>query len=280
MNMEYIRSGKVKDIYKIDNDKILFLYTDRLSSHDVVLADTIPRKGEVLCKLAKYNFENFGLNDIKHNMIEMKTPNSMIVENLTIIPVEVICRNYVYGSYWKRYKRGEVVLPENTEAIFASKIFKPLVEFTTKFEVRDRPITEEEILSNDWLSKEEIASIKKKTLKINELIMKDCERAGLLLADFKLEYGRRKNGEIILADEVGTPDTCRFWNVETYKIDTTQPSLDKQIVRDYLENEKNWATNAPEAGTKLKEKILPNEIIDKTSKKYIEVYERLTGLTF
>ena len=88
--MKYIKSGKVKDIYEIDNDKILFLYTDRLSSHDVVLADTIPRKGEVLCKLAKYNFENFGLNGIKHNMIEMKTPNSMIVENLTIIPVEVI----------------------------------------------------------------------------------------------------------------------------------------------------------------------------------------------
>ncbi len=273
----FLRSGKVKDIYDAGKGRLIFLYTNRLSSHDVVLADTVPCKGEVLCRLSARCFSICEKMGIETNMIDVPEPNKMIVKKLSIVPVEVIERNYLYGSYWKRFQNCEVQLPNGTDPALAAKLRKPIVEFTTKFEAKDSPITEEQILSNQWLTPEELSEIKRTTLKLNDLMIKDAERAGFILSDFKLEFGRDIKGKIILADEAETPDTCRFWDASTYQLGKVQDSFDKQIVRDYLEKVKGWDKNQPAPGTVLTERILPEEVIRKTSLRYIEAYERLTG---
>lgn len=276
----FLRSGKVKDIYDGGNGKLLFVYTDRLSSHDVMLADKVPHKGQVLCRLSAYCFANCEAKGVKTHMIETLGTNKMLVKKLFLIPIEVIGRNYLYGSYWKRYQRGEVQLPEGTDPILAAKLTEPVVEFTTKFEAKDEPLTEQDIVFRGWLKTRHIAQIKKIALELNELMLKDADRAGFILADFKLEFGIDEEGTIILADEAETPDTCRFWDASTYQPNKVQESFDKQIVRDYLERAKGWDKNQPKPGTKLTKPILPEEIIRKTSQRYIQAYERLTRRKF
>ncbi|NIR87254.1 phosphoribosylaminoimidazolesuccinocarboxamide synthase [Candidatus Bathyarchaeota archaeon] len=280
LEKRFLRSGKVKDIYDAGNGKLLFVYTDRLSSHDVMLADKIPHKGQVLCRLSAYCFANCEDHGVETHMIEVLDSNKMLVKKLFLIPIEVIGRNYLYGSYWKRYQSGEVQLPEGTDPVLAARLTEPVVEFTTKFEAKDKPLTEQEIVSRGWLGTREIVQIKKTTLELNELMLKDAERAGFILADFKLEFGIDEEGKIILADEAETPDSSRFWDASKYQPNKVQESFDKQIVRDYLEKVKGWDKNQPTPGTKLTKPILPEEIIRKTSQRYIQAYERLTRRRF
>jgi len=276
----FLRSGKVKDIYDAGEEKLLFVYTDRLSSHDVMLADKVPHKGEVLCRLSAYCFTNCIVSGIETHLIDTPDPDKMLVKKLFLIPIEVIERNYLYGSYWKRFQRGEVKLPEGTDPVLAARLSEPVVEFTTKLEAKDRPITEKDIASYGWLKPEEIDQIKEITLKLNELMLKDSKKAEIILADFKVEFGKDETDKIILIDEAETPDSCRFWDASKYQPGKIQESFDKQIVRDYLERVEGWDKKQPKAGTKLTKPILPEEIIQKTSQRYIEAYERLTGRKF
>ncbi|MDH5595751.1 MAG: phosphoribosylaminoimidazolesuccinocarboxamide synthase [Candidatus Bathyarchaeota archaeon] len=275
-----MRSGKVKDIYDAGEGKLLFVYTDRLSSHDVMLADKVPHKGEVLCRLSAYCFTNCNVSSIETHLIDVPEPDKMLVKKLFLIPIEVIGRNYLYGSYWKRFQRGEVKLPEGTDPALAAKLSEPVVEFTTKLEAKDRLITEQNIISYGWLKPEEIAQVKEITLKLNEMMLKDSKKAGIILADFKVEFGKDETEKIILIDEAETPDSCRFWDASKYQPGKIQESFDKQIVRDYLERMKGWDKKPPKAGTKLARPILPDKIIQKTSQRYIEAFERLTGRKF
>ncbi len=272
--------GKVKDIYSVGGGRLLFVYTNRLSSHDVVLADEVPHKGEVLCRLSAYCFRNCEDDGIETHMLETPSPNEMLVRKLSIIPVEVICRNYLYGSYWKRYEKGMFQLPLGTEPLLAAKLNEPVIEYTTKFEAQDRPVTREEIVNRGWCTYEELSQMEMVTSRINKSIQRDARRAGFLLSDFKLEFGREKDRRIVLADEAETPDTCRFWEAEKYKPGERQESFDKQVVRDYLENVVGWRNHQPNPGTRLRNKLLPKEVIDDTSRRYIEAYERLTGESF
>lgn len=276
----FLRSGKVKDIYDAGEGKLLFVYTDRLSSHDVMLADKVPHKGEVLCRLSAYCFTNCNVSGIETHLIDVPEPDKMLVKKLFLIPIEVIGRNYLYGSYWKRFQRGEVKLPEGTDPALAAKLSEPVVEFTTKLEAKDRLITEQNIISYGWLKPEEIAQVKGITLKLNEMMLKDSKKAGIILADFKVEFGKDETEKIILIDEAETPDSCRFWDASKYQPGKIQESFDKQIVRDYLERMKGWDKKPPKAGTKLARPILPDKIIQKTSQRYIEAFERLTGRKF
>ena len=276
----FLRSGKVKDIYDAGEGKLLFVYTDRLSSHDVMLADKVPHKGEVLCRLSAYCFTNCTVSGIETHLIDVPEPDKMLVKKLFLIPIEVIGRNYLYGSYWKRFQRGEAKLPEGTDPALAAKLSEPVVEFTTKLEAQDRLITEQNIISYGWLKPEEIAQVKEITLKLNEMMLKDSKKAGIILADFKVEFGKDETEKIILIDEAETPDSCRFWDASKYRPGKIQESFDKQIVRDYLERMKGWDKKPPKAGTKLTRPILPDKIIQKTSQRYIEAFERLTGTKF
>jgi phosphoribosylaminoimidazole-succinocarboxamide synthase len=276
----YLRSGKVKDIYDVGEARLLLVYTNRLSSHDVMLADEIPHKGEVLCRLSTYYFSKCSISGIETHLIENPSPDQMLVKKLFLIPIEVIGRNYVYGSFWKRFQRHEVKLPEGTDPILAAKLREPIVEFTTKLESKDRLITEKDISTYGWLTPDEIDEIRTVALRLNNMMLEDAERAGFILADFKVEFGKDENDKIVLIDEIGTPDGCRFWEKSKYQPGRAQDSFDKQIVRDYLEKEKGWNKNPPKPGTKLKEPILPDQLVQKTSQRYIEAYERLTGEKF
>ncbi len=278
--LRFLRSGKVKDLYDAGDGRILVVFTDRLSAFDVLLADEVPHKGEVLCRLSAHGFSNCMERCIATHMLDIPDPEKMLVRKLDVVPVEVIGRNYVYGSYWKRHREGLVKLPKGTEPILAAKLTEPVIEFTTKFELKDRPVEEREILDKGWLTVEELDHVKRVALIINELMLKDCERAGFILADFKLEFGKDVENRIYLIDEVETPDTCRFWDAYQYRLGRHQESFDKQVVRDYLERVHGWDKAQPKPGTKLTQRLLPDEVIKETSERYIQAFERLTSRAF
>ncbi|MCK4476173.1 MAG: phosphoribosylaminoimidazolesuccinocarboxamide synthase [Methanophagales archaeon] len=234
---KYIRSGKAKDIYRRPNGDIVFVFTDRVTAFDGRKKASFKNKGEICCKLSCFWFELLQAEGIKTHFKEYVPQNELVAEEVSLLPVEVIARNFLYGSLWKRYEKGEVdisgdffVQEEKREGMPLTKSF---LEFTTKFESVDRPITEEEIIERGWMDRGEIEHIKRETRRIGGIMKSYLTQRGIILADFKLEYGRSKEGEgIILADEVGTPDVCRFWDKETYEKRGEIISLDKDVFRE------------------------------------------------
>ena len=222
------RAGKSKDIIKKDK-KTFFEFTNRTTAFDGVKKDEFAHKGEVCCKLSAYWFEIMESEGIPTHFRAFVPPNVMEVEHLEIIPVEVICRNFVAGSLLRRHERGDTI-PAEIEPRLGTKIPDPIVEFTTKFEAVDRPIDHEEILQNGWLTREELDSISECTRKVNDIMKRHLSDKGIILADFKIEFGKNSAGEILLADEVGTPDGCRFWDLDSYE-NGEIVSLDKDVYR-------------------------------------------------
>jgi len=210
--MPYISSGKAKDIYEASNDKLLFEFTDRVTAFDGKKKAEYQEKGEITCRMAEYWFKIMEQEGIPTHYISCPTPTSMLVKRLDIVPVEVIWRNYAAGSLLRRYEAGGVELPDGVEPEEGAPIPGGMIEFTTKFEAVDRPVDIKEILYNGWMSEQEIKYVTKLTKRINEVLGSGLSNADIILADFKVEYGRTPDGEIILADEVGTPDGCRFWD--------------------------------------------------------------------
>ncbi|MDW7732576.1 MAG: phosphoribosylaminoimidazolesuccinocarboxamide synthase [Methanolobus sp.] len=229
-NRIYVSSGKAKDIYENSSGTLLFEFTDRVTAFDGKKKSEYHEKGEITCKVAEYWFKILEKNGIPTHYIECPTSTSMIVKRLNIVPVEVIWRNYVAGSLLRRFEAGDNVIPEDVEPKEGSPIPGGMIEFTTKFEVVDRPVNTDEIISNGWLSKEEIEYITDLTQRINEIISQELATSGIILADFKVEYGRTSDGKIILADEAGTPDGCRFWKKADFDKGVIA-SLDKDVFR-------------------------------------------------
>src|SRR5215471_13984293 len=155
------KRGKVKDVYELDDDQLVFVFTDRVSAYDIVLPSTIPRKGEVLCKLAAYWFDHLGF---PHHMVEVENPNRMIVRKLKMIPVECVVRGYLYGSLFERLVKGEISLP--VKAVNAEKLPEPYFDPTTKSDVKDEPVTITEIVDEGWLDQEEIDALKERSIAI------------------------------------------------------------------------------------------------------------------
>lgn len=234
-NAKFIRSGKAKDVYRRPDGDIIFLFTDRVTAFDGIKKADYQGKGEACCKLSCFWFEKLQAEGIKTHFKDCMPPNMLVAEEVSILPVEVIARNFLYGSLWKRYKKGEIdigslVHEEKREGMPLTKSF---LEFTTKFERVDRPITEEELIENGWMDRSEIEHLKKETIRIGDIMESYLVRRGIILADFKLEYGRSKeDGDIILADEVGTPDVCRFWDKEAHEQRGEILSLDKDVFRE------------------------------------------------
>ena len=272
----FLRSGKVKDIYEMDDEHLLFVFSDRVSAFDVILPSTIPKKGEVLCKLAAYWFEYLG---VPHHMVRLDGPNSMLVRKMSMIPVECVVRGYLYGSLYERLNRGEVQLPGVTN-LLAAKLPQPYFDPTTKSEVKDEPITESEIVSEGRMSRAELGDVKASTM---EIYRKMCERAadaGFLLADLKLEFGRdARTGRVTLGDSIG-PDEFRMWPASRYSPGRNQESFDKQLVRDWLISQgfKDELDKARKNGHKQPAPpLLPPELIREVSDRYMKVYESLSG---
>ncbi len=210
-NAKLIGKGKAKDIYETRDGDIIFHYTDRVTAFDGLKKAEFLDKGRITCELAAFWFDYLRNEGIENHFIELEGSEAMLVEKVEILPVEVICRNYLTGSLLKRFNKGEAELPgmkgEEGEAFP-----EPRVEFTTKFEKVDRPVTKEEILEDKkWMTPEELSILEEMTLQINSLMGEYLKDKGIILVDFKIEFGKDKMGQIMLADEVGTPDVCRFW---------------------------------------------------------------------
>jgi len=269
------KRGKVKDVHDIGHDQLLFIFTDRVSAYDVVLPSTIPRKGEVLCKLAKFWFDYLR---VPNHMVRAENPNRMIVRKLKMIPVEAVIRGYLYGSLYDRLKKGEVSLPVNP--VLAAKLPEPYFDPTTKSDVKDEPLTIEQIEEEGWLDEDQLDEVRRRTAEIYGKMSERAESAGFILADLKLEFGFDKQENIVLADSIG-PDEFRLWPKNEYSPGKTQESYDKQVIRDWLSKvgyKKTLDEARKEGRPTARPPDLPQDLIEETSRRYILAYERLTGL--
>ncbi|MBI3840526.1 MAG: phosphoribosylaminoimidazolesuccinocarboxamide synthase [Thaumarchaeota archaeon] len=270
----FIRSGKVKDIYELDSEHLLFHFTDRVSAFDVTLPTKIPRKGEVLCKLGAHFFETLG---VPHHMVKLAGPDTIVVKKMSMIMVECVVRGYLYGSLMERVSTGQVVLP--VDKVLASKLPEPYFDPTTKSDLKDEPITESDIVREGRASPAEVQQLKRTSFEIFDKLGRSASAAGFILADIKLEFGKDDTGKIILGDSIG-PDEFRMWPAKSYAPGRPQKSYDKQPIRDWLISEgyKSSLDNArksdqhPPAPPEL-----PAWLVEETVRRYTAVYESLSG---
>jgi len=248
------------------------------------MAQDIPKKGEVLCKFAKFWFDNL---DVQHHMIKTIDANKMLVEHLSMIPIECVVRGYFYGSLVDRYNNNEIdwkdseefhILSHNFDPVIASKLSEPVFDPTTKSRAHDIPISKNEIISSNILSQHDFELLKNKSIELYLKMSKIVNLAGFLIADAKFEFGFNRIGEIVLGDSLG-PDEYRIWKKASYQKGSTQESYDKQILRDWLTNMgfKNKVNEQKSYNTKPQPPKLPSSLIQKISKRYIHAYEMITG---
>jgi phosphoribosylaminoimidazole-succinocarboxamide synthase len=270
----FIRSGKVKDIYDLDSEHLLFHFTDRVSAFDVVLPTSIPNKGEALCKMGAYWFETLG---VPNHMVRVEGSNMMVVKKLDMIMVECVVRGYLYGSLCERMSKGEVSL--SVPQVLATKLPQPFFDPTTKSEVHDEPITESQIVQQGLMSAPDLEQVRASTIGVYEKMATKARSAGFILADLKLEFGKDADGKILMADSIG-PDEFRMWPADAYAPGKSQESYDKQPVRDWLQSSGYRAKL--EAARKAGQQIppppeLPRDLVDEVSRRYRYVYESITG---
>lgn len=281
--LELIRRGKVRDVYALDQEHLLIVATDRISAFDCILPTAIPRKGAVLTALSKFWFEKLGRIVPNHfvttDLEEMPGPvqrsknlkdRSMLVLKADVFPVECVVRGYLVGSGWKDYlATGEVSghkLPENL--LESAELAEPIFTPSTKAEEgHDENISEQQV--RDIIGAQTANQLRETSLRLYNEARNFARSRGIIIADTKFEFGRDKNGEIILVDEVLTPDSSRFWPTERYNPGQSQASFDKQFVRDYLET-LPWDKQPPAPP-------LPSEVVSATTARYLEAYRLLTG---
>jgi phosphoribosylaminoimidazole-succinocarboxamide synthase len=280
--LRLFKRGKVRDVYEVD-DKLLIVATDRISAFDFVLPSLIPGKGKILTQLSRFWFDftsyicpNHVLTaeveqfpQALHKYKEVLDRRSMLVKKLKVVPVECVVRGYLAGSGWKEYqetgKTSGIKLPAGLKE--SDRLPHPIFTPATKAgEGHDLNISFKDmkkILASDDLAEK----IKKTSLKLYQKAALYAVSKGIIIADTKFEFGLEKD-ELILADEAFTPDSSRFWPLASYAPGKSQPSLDKQFVRDYLLST-DWDRKSPPPP-------LPEEIIEQTAKRYSEIYSLLT----
>ncbi|WP_227817040.1 phosphoribosylaminoimidazolesuccinocarboxamide synthase [Nitrogeniibacter aestuarii] len=298
-SLPLLARGKVRDIYAIDDEKLLIVTSDRLSAFDVILPDPIPRKGQVLTAMANFWFEKLGhvvpnqLTGIAPEDVvpaderDQVTGRALVVKRLAPLPIEAVVRGYVIGSGWKDYQATGAIcgieLPAGLKQ--AAKLPEPIFTPASKADVGDH---DENISFSQAQERTQtvLADQLKGTGKQGAQLADEARRAaiqlyteaadyaatrGIIIADTKFEFGIDATGTLHLIDEALTPDSSRFWPADQYQEGISPPSFDKQYVRDHLET-LDWDKRAP--GPRL-----PAEVIERTSAKYVEAYERLTGKT-
>ena len=282
------KEGKVREIYD-NGDSLVIVATDRISAFDHILKNRITDKGSILTQMSKFWFD-FTSDVVKNHMItvdvnempeffrqEQFTGNSMMCKKLEMLPIECIVRGYITGSGWESYKKNGMVcgikLPEGLQE--SDKLPEPIYTPSTKAEIgdHDENISFEksvEILEKIYPGKgaDYAAKIKDCTIALYKKCAEYALSKGIIIADTKFEFGLDENGEIVLGDEMLTPDSSRFWPLDGYQPGKGQPSFDKQFVRDWLKANPN------------SDYLLPEEVVTKTVDKYKEAYELLTGKPF
>jgi phosphoribosylaminoimidazole-succinocarboxamide synthase len=283
-DLQLVRRGKVRDVYRVDDDHLLIIATDRISAFDCVLPTPIERKGEVLTALSRFWFERLNhivsnhlvtteiqeMPESLHHHAEILQGHSMLVQRTDVFPVECVVRGYLSGSGWKDYLRtGEVCghrLPAGLRE--SDQLAEPIFTPATKAEEgHDENISEERM--SEILGEEVTATLREISLRLYQEASEYARTRGIIIADTKFEFGRNKDGQIILIDEALTPDSSRFWPADQYEAGKSQPSFDKQFVRDYLET-LDWNKTPPAPP-------LPQEIARATTARYVEAYRLLTG---
>jgi phosphoribosylaminoimidazole-succinocarboxamide synthase len=282
----HIYSGKVRDLYEAEDGRLLFVASDRISAFDWVLPSVIPDKGRILTAMSLWWFDR--LDDIVPNHIlstNVPAPvagRATYCERLDMLPVECVARGYLTGSGLVDYKsQGNICgvgLPPGL--VDGSKLPKPIFTPATKAAIgdHDENVTFDEVMAT--IGAEEAQQLRRLTLAVYETATRIAGARGIILADTKLEFGfglrGTHRGQIVLADEVLTPDSSRFWPAESWKPGQAQPSYDKQYVRDWLLSpDSGWDKNSGEAPP-----ALPDEVIEKTRERYVAAYEQLTGKRF
>lgn len=282
-SLSLVHRGKVRDVYQVNEKQFLLIATDRISAFDCVLPTPVPRKGEVLTQLSRFWFAHFG-HLTEHHLITAdfdKMPDiikqheelrgrSMLVKKTRVFPVECVVRGYLAGSGWKDYQAtGKICgheLPGGLRE--ADRLPQPIFTPATKAETgHDENITELEFVKT--VGAETAARLSTLSLKIYQEAVNYALTRGIIIADTKFEFGEDENGNILLIDEVLTPDSSRFWSVENYAVGQSPPSFDKQFVRDYLET-LDWDKQPPAPA-------LPPDIVEATTTRYLEAYKILTG---
>jgi len=271
-NLPYplFKRGKVRDVYDL-GEELLIVATDRISAFDIVLPNGIPHKGEALNMLSAYWFNEVGKVAPNH-LSEVVDSRTVRVKKTSPIKIEFVVRGYLYGSSWEKYKKGKdvcgVELPPGLRR--AEKLPEPVMTPTTKAEVgHDVELTADDVVK--MVGRDLAEQIEESSVKIYQAGLQKAESKGIIIADTKFEFGLRDD-EVLLIDEVLTPDSSRFWPKDRYEVGKSQMSFDKQYVRDYLMSI-GWNRQPPAP-------LLPEHVIIETSKKYIEAYEKLTSRKF
>jgi phosphoribosylaminoimidazole-succinocarboxamide synthase len=283
-DLKLLRRGKVRDVYEVDSERLLIVATDRISAFDSVSPTPIERKGEVLTALSRFWFAKLG-HIVPHHLIttdieEMPETvrahanevrgRSMLVKRTEVFPVECVVRGYLSGSGWKDYQRtGEVCghkLPAGLRD--SEKLAAPIFTPATKAETgHDENISEEQMA--EIVGRDVMEQLREVSLRLYTEASDYARGRGIIIADTKFEFGRDQAGTITLIDEVLTPDSSRFWPLDSYEVGKSQASFDKQYVRDYLLSI-NWNKQPPCPE-------LPPEIARATTARYLEAYELMTG---
>ncbi len=274
--MKFLTSGKVKDLYAVDANSLLFQFSDRVSAYDVKFSQDIPKKGEVLCRFAEFWFNKL---DIPNHFISRESDTKILVKKMKMIPMECIVRGYFYGSLIGRWKDGSIQLPENTDTTIAAKLTKPLFDPTTKSE-HDIPVDKVKSLEMNLVSEEQYHWLEKTSIDIYNQMATIANSAGFILADLKLEFGIL-DGEIVLGDSIG-PDEYRLWPKDSFAVGKIQESYDKQILRDWL-TANGYQKQFEDDRNNGKEPIapqIPSKIVEIITERYVIAYEKLTGLSF
>ncbi|MGO3153604.1 MAG: phosphoribosylaminoimidazolesuccinocarboxamide synthase [Galactobacter sp.] len=282
----HVYSGKVRDLYEPEGDgpadRVLVVASDRISAYDFVLSTTIPDKGAILTQLSLWWFEQ--LSDVPNHVISTDVPEAvsgraMIVKRLNMYPIECIARGYLTGSGLAEYKESGTVCsqPLSEGLVDGSRLDPAIFTPSAKAEVgeHDENITYAETVAR--VGEDVAATLRDLTLQVYTKAEEIARERGVILADTKVEFGLDPiSGVITLGDEVLTPDSSRFWDAAAYEPGHSQPSFDKQFVRDWLTSaESGWDRNSGDEPP-----ALPTEIVEKTRARYVEAYELLTGRTF
>jgi phosphoribosylaminoimidazole-succinocarboxamide synthase len=274
--MKFVHSGKVKDVYELDKENLLFHFTDRVSAYDVPMITDIKGKGEILCKFAEFWFRYL---DSKNHMVRLDDKDKMVVRKLTMIPLECVVRGYLYGSLFERYTIGGNILELEPNLKLASRLEKPIFDPTTKSKIHDVPISEDQILEQEILAKEELSYLKNTSIRLYKQMFDISYNAGFIMADVKFEFGKDPNSdEIILADSLG-PDEFRMWTRKSYRVGEEQVSYDKQFLRDWL-TEVGFREKIKLASMEGKKPIppkLPSNVVDELLRRYSYVYEKISN---
>jgi phosphoribosylaminoimidazole-succinocarboxamide synthase len=275
--MKFVHSGKVKDVYELDDKNLLFHFTDRVSAYDVPMITDIKGKGEILCKFAEFWFNCL---DSRNHMVRLDAKDKMVVRKLKMIPLECVVRGYLYGSLYERYTSSRNIADLDPNLKIASKLREPIFDPTTKSKIHDLPISEDQILAKKILTNDELRYVKNASIRFYRQMSEISNNAGFIMADVKFEFGKDPTtSEIILADSLG-PDEFRMWTIDSYKVGEEQVSYDKQYLRDWLTKVgfRDIVKQASEDGKKPIPPELPSDVINELLKRYSFVYEKISKI--